>query len=598
MREILFELRRRGVVKVVAGYAVVAWIIAQVADLAADSFAAPAWLMPMLLVLLALGLPLVVVLAWAYQITPDGIGRAPADGPTAARARWLLAGAVVLALGAAAYPIWRVWPRAEGAPAIPAQAAGAARSVAVLPFVDMSQARDQEWFADGLSEEILNALASLPELKVTARTSSFQFKGADRNITDIASALGVQNILEGSVRRFDKKLVVTAQLIRASDGTHLWSETYERGADDLFEVQRDVAENVAATLDVLLDDAKREVMFSTGTRNVQAFEAYRKGAKLSAAWHADPEHYDFDAANVHLERALALDPGYAAAAIMHADPFTHIVLDGMETRYTQEQAGVQLRRDLDYAVEHATNPTTRWIAELDRAFLSTSWHRVPDLLRRLGEQPPGVGLGLGSGLGSWSLHFLLLGDRDVARRVVEYDVESSPLYPVAWSWLAALEVAFGDPAASLAAIERGRRAAGDHQFLQWQELRALYRAGRREELVRALERYRSNPTLGMSMTAFMHALKGDSLAARKIMAADPRLKTRGEDYVYVYLELGDTAAAAALMKRIDALPFGPAILTRMFTLAGFIPFDLADTPNLAARLKEAGFDLADFGKSR
>ncbi len=154
------------------------------------------------------------------------------------------------------------------------------KSLAVLPFVAMSSGADDEYFADGLTEEILNSLAQLPELLITARTSSFHFKGQDIPVQEIAATLGVQHIVEGSVRRSGERLRVTAQLVRAADGFHIWSENYDSTSEDTIQVQEDIAEKIAEAMNVVMDDDKREAMRKAGLRNVEAFINYQKAMEL------------------------------------------------------------------------------------------------------------------------------------------------------------------------------------------------------------------------------------------------------------------------------------------------------------------------------
>ncbi|NNL88247.1 MAG: TIR domain-containing protein, partial [Marinicaulis sp.] len=197
------------------------------------------------------------------------------------------------------------------------------KSVAVLPFIDLSPNKDQEYFSDGLTEEILNSLARLPELKVTARTSAFYFKGKDIPVPEIAETLEVKNIVEGSVRRAGNRLRITAQLIRAEDGIHLWSDTYDGTLNDIFDVQEAIAENIATTLEVYLDADAREAMFAHGTRDVEAFDHYLRGRAQQAEWH---DHYEGDGiwrANQSFAKAVERDPTMARAYFHMADPYAH-----------------------------------------------------------------------------------------------------------------------------------------------------------------------------------------------------------------------------------------------------------------------------------
>lgn len=187
------------------------------------------------------------------------------------------------------------------------------KSVAVLAFADMSPGKDQEWFSDGLSEEILNSLAHLRELKVAARTSSFYYKGKDVPLQEIAKTLGVANIVEGSVRRNGEQLRITAQLIRASDGFHIWSGTYDRTADDVFQVQTEIAENIARTLLKELGAETKSSLSSSRPASLEAYEYYLKGTwtHLHRYWMGDTKY--FNESERFLLKSISLDPGYADA---------------------------------------------------------------------------------------------------------------------------------------------------------------------------------------------------------------------------------------------------------------------------------------------
>ncbi len=182
------------------------------------------------------------------------------------------------------------------------------KSIAVLPFIDMSEKHDQEYFSDGLSEELINQLAQNADLLVIARTSSFQFKAKSEDIRSIAASLGVANVLEGSVRNSAGKLRITVQLIRAADGAHVWSKTYDRTLDDIFKIQDEIANTVAQALKTTLRG--RDSQISSGTKSLEAYNLYLQG--LSVNQHLN-EHSDFETAVDYLRQAIKVDPGYAAA---------------------------------------------------------------------------------------------------------------------------------------------------------------------------------------------------------------------------------------------------------------------------------------------
>ena len=259
MRNLFSELKRRNVFRVGVAYGVVGWLLAQAAELVLPTFGAPEWVLKSLIFVLLLGLPVALFLAWAFELTPEGMKRTgdvdlgesitPVTGRTLDRVIILV---LVVALG------WFAWDRfapPPGGDTASSETAGAEKSVAVLPFVNLSSDPEQEYFSDGISEELLNVLAKMPGLRVAARTSSFQFKGENRDISEIGRKLGVNHVLEGSVRKAGKRLRITAQLIDVANGFHLWSETYDRELDDIFAIQDEISAAIASALKVHLGGA-------------------------------------------------------------------------------------------------------------------------------------------------------------------------------------------------------------------------------------------------------------------------------------------------------------------------------------------------------
>jgi TolB-like protein len=574
------ELKRRKVFRAVAVYGASAFAVLQVADLAFPRLGMPDWTVTTVLLLSLAGFPVAVLLAWVFEATPEGMKRTSDAMPgeleaivaqPAAR-RWpagllALVGMVLLFGGG-----WWVGQRSGQASLSPAMTSEASeagatqdRSVAVLPFVDLSEAGDQEWFADGLAEEILNSLAALPELRVTARTSSFQFRGQDRDIKEIADTLGVAYVVEGSLRRFGDELVAAAQLVRASDGTHVWSNSYARSAEDLFDVQRDVAEKVATALQVFLDDERREAMFRSGTRNVEAFEAYLRGIEEAEKWHSGDADPGSDAGQAEFERALTLDPGYAEAAVAHMDRFSHALMGGIDIGMSPYEVREALFRDLEYAAEHASSPTTRLVAEINAEIFSPTWHRMGGLVEQLGRHPDVTQLRVSNEGVGWLRHLLLITDLGLARRLAEADTVANRLDPTAWWGLALVELGEGDQARALVTIERGRRVAGDHPFLR--------------------------------ATENLVDLRADPSPAHRWVE---RLESSSAEFprnwlLPAYRALGDEPSVAALARRIDLLPGGSAMFMQIIALSGSVPFDLSDTPSFARRLSEAGIDLSGYG---
>jgi len=280
------ELKRRSVVKIAIVYAVVAWLLVQVVTAVKAPLHLPPWFDTAVIVLLAIGFPIALIIAWAFERTPEGVRRtvkalpktAPADGE----------------------------PAEAPALEVPVDQ----ESVAVLPFVNMSSDPEQDYFSDGISEELLNQLAKVHGLHVAGRTSSFQFKGHVGDIADIARKLKVAHVLEGSVRKAGDRVRVTAQLIRADNGYHLWSETYDRELDDIFAIQEDIAHAVTDALSITLGVGELKV----GTRNVAAYDAYLAGCSRRSF--GTPEGWS-DSVRF-LQKATTLDPEFVDAHVMLA----------------------------------------------------------------------------------------------------------------------------------------------------------------------------------------------------------------------------------------------------------------------------------------
>ena len=325
MGKLFNELKRRNVVRVAIAYGVLGWVSLQAADILFSTFGAPEWVAKSFAALLLLGFPFACLFAWAFEMTPEGVMKTEevdrSDSITHSTGRkldYIIIAALVIGV---AYLLFerRSEPEmatveSEDAVAVVEsveEPAESQKSIAVLPFVNMSSDKEHEWFADGLTEEILNSLARTPDLLVASRTSSFQYKGKTDDISEIAAALGVAHVLEGSVRRGRDKLRVTAQLIRASDGFHLWSETFDRSPDDVIQIQEDVAFEIANALETAMDPVALKKMVSAGTASVTAYEAYLEGLALEGVTGITGNIVPWLEALAAFEKAIELDPTFA-----------------------------------------------------------------------------------------------------------------------------------------------------------------------------------------------------------------------------------------------------------------------------------------------
>lgn len=300
---LISELKRRNVLRMGALYLGAAWVVLQVLDLLIDRGPLPEALGPVALTVLAIGFPIALVLSWFYELRPEGVTRTgdvkPGLSAPAGRIEFIIIAVMGAALLLLAYDKWWTGPPPE-------------QSVAVLPFANMSDDSEQEYFSDGLTETVLQTLAQLQGLKVTARTSAFFFKGQNVDIREAAEKLGVSSILKGSVQRDGDRIRIVAQLIEAKSGYHLWSNSYEREFSDIFDIQDDIATNVANALQVtLLGAAPRPDQVSLATENSQAYEKY-----LQALEQKNIASYgSLTIAEGLLKEALSLDPGFRSATI-------------------------------------------------------------------------------------------------------------------------------------------------------------------------------------------------------------------------------------------------------------------------------------------
>jgi TolB-like protein len=313
------ELKRRNVFRVGAAYAVVGWLVLQVIDTVAPGLGWPDWILSFFIVLVAVGFPIALIFAWAFELTPEGLKKSEEVekevSVTTSRGHKLdfaIIGFLVLALG---YFLWERQGLVEQVETASTATAtdvssenASATSIAVLPFVDMSAERDQEYLGDGIAEELLNVLVRIEDLRVPSRTSSFVFKGKEVSIREVADVLEVEYILEGSVRKSGNRVRITAQLIDVTTDTRLWSETYDRELTDIFAVQDDIAGAIGEALQVTLrKDASPSA--SAGTADADAYDLYLLGRYH---WNRRTPEGLLRAIEI-FEQAIALDPTFARA---------------------------------------------------------------------------------------------------------------------------------------------------------------------------------------------------------------------------------------------------------------------------------------------
>jgi len=311
------ELKRRHVYKVAIAYGVVAWLLMQVASQIFPFFEIPNWMVRAVVVLLIIGFPVALILAWAFELTPEGIKRTEfADElpKKSGRSRaWIYVVVIAGAISVALFFVGRYTvPNKQGGPVDVVT-----KSIAVLPFENLSHDPDNAYFADGIQEEILTRLSKIADLKVISRTSTQRFKSTPDNLLEIARQLGVANILEGSVQRSADQVRVNVQLIKAATDAHLWADTFDRKVTDVFAVESEIAKAVADTLQAKLSGAEQSAIAARPTENSQAHELYLRGRYFLGKRTVD----DFKRAIDYFNQAIAKDPNYAPAYAGIADSY-------------------------------------------------------------------------------------------------------------------------------------------------------------------------------------------------------------------------------------------------------------------------------------
>jgi TolB-like protein len=381
------ELKRRNVFRVAVAYLALGWIVTQVTTTVAPMLHLPEWVGPVVLWIGVIGFPFVVMFSWIYELTPEGLKKEhevdrseSITHHTARRLDLLTIGLLVVAM--ALFVLDRVfpgnWPSPAASPiaVTPTAPASQEKSIAVLPFADMSQAKDQEYFSDGISEELLNLLAKVRDLRVAARTSSFAFKGKDVGVQEIARQLNVTHVLEGSVRKSGNRVRVTAQLIQAADGYHVWSETWDRELDDIFTVQDEIAAAVVAQMKVtLLGEAPK-----SRVTDPQIYEKFLQARQLGLRFTAE----GFEKSTALLEQVVEADPGYVEAwRLLARDCFNRAYqgLQPADEAYARarEYLNKALAIDPNYGRAHDGLASIAINYDLDLEVAAREWRRALEL---------------------------------------------------------------------------------------------------------------------------------------------------------------------------------------------------------------------------
>ena len=390
------ELKRRNVIRVAIAYAIAAWLLIEVSATTFPMLRLPEWTATFVTVMLMIGFPVALIFAWAFELTPEGIKKEKevdrsqsTTHVTGRKLDYLIIAVLVVALGYFAFDKFMLDPSrhtelvqatteaaTEQAATNSTASAESDKSIAVLPFVNMSDDAANEYFSDGISEELLNLLAKIPEFRVISRSSAFSYKGKDFKIADVGRELNVAYVLEGSVRKAGNKVRITAQLIEVDSDTHQWSDTYDRTLEDIFAIQDEIASEVVAQLKVTLLGAVPVVRKT----DPQAYAWYLQGRQLHRQMTAEGN----DQAQALLQQALAIDPDFAAAwEELGSVYFNQVAINlrPIDEGYTlaREATNKALAIDPDYALAHASLGSIAMIYDNDLAATARHFERALQL---------------------------------------------------------------------------------------------------------------------------------------------------------------------------------------------------------------------------
>jgi len=505
------ELKRRSVLKVAIAYAVVTWLLIQVAVTIEEPLGLPAWTDTLVIVLLGIGFPVALLLAWAFELTPEGIKRT--DAHEAQTASPSSAGAPVA-----------TEPRPRGEP-LP-------NSIAVLPLANLSPDPGNAWFAAGLHEEILNQLAKLSRLNVIARTSVLQYAGSELPISEIAGALNVRSVMEGSIRYAGNRIRVTTQLINAETGSHLWSETYDREFSDVFAIESEIAMSVAKALAVELTPDEKEAIQRIPTTSPEAYALYLQGVGNIGGGSGRTLHL--------LERALEFDPRFAAAhqakAMVHGQALVNSTV-------TNAIGPEERQHQVELACHHAAcaariDPSLAWLEKTVVALFTWHWRealsvldQAPDPIdyssvllysyggrhdKAIARAQRAVELSPGDVMSMFplSLAYAYAGRMGESLRAFNEVIEIAPTLAVLRSWRAFVDIALGDTAAAALDLEHTEQLLDDNrQIVFLPELAYSYsRIGRTQDVERILaeiEKISADAVIGAGGEAMLCLARGD-----------------------------------------------------------------------------------------
>jgi len=581
-RNFFAELKRRNVYKVAVAYAIVGWLLVQIATQVFPFLEIPNWAVRLVIALVVIGFPIALVIAWAFEATPEGIKRTEDVDLIVQRGAkkyvWIYVVVIAAAISVALFFLGRYTAGNKTATAAPNELQ--AKSIAVLPFVNMSADKNDEYLSDGVSEELITALSKITGLQVKARTSSFAFKGKNEDIQKIGELLHVSHLLEGSVAKAGNKLRITAQLIQASDGNHEWSDTYDREMQDIFAVRSEVAQQVAATLKVRLLGEEKKQIDKKPTENLEAYNLYRQGR-----FYADKLSEEGMKALPFFQQAIEKDPHFALAYAGMADNYViaaDAIIPPREAFSKAKEAALKaIELDDSLAEAHASLGLVHYHYDWD-------WPAAEQELKRAISLNP-------QSAQSYTLytHYLAgMGRYDEAKKYGARALELDPLSLSAHWFLGWGAIHAGRSDEAIGFFSKALELDPDNPWTRWFLGRAYLLSGNSSRAIEEMEtglRFGPDDPLGLGFAGYVYAVTGRRADALKILQRLDELQKRRFistiSRVYVYAGLGDKDKAFEWLEK--------AYEERSDSLAWF-RFDpesksLQSDPRFAVLMRKIGF---------
>ena len=543
------ELKRRNVYKVAVAYVVAGWALAQGFAQVFPVFDVPNWIVRLIVLLIVIGFPIALVLAWAFELTPEGLKRTEDVDPTAsahqpAKRTWIF---VVIIGGAISLGLFFLGRYTARNTASTVQTELPAKSIAVLPFDNLSRDPDNAYFCEGVQDEILTRLAKIGDLKVISRTSTEKYKSAPNNLREIAQQLGVANILEGSVQKSRDQVRITVQLINALNDSHLWADTYDRSLLDTFAVESDVAQKIATSLEAKLTGSEKRAIAARPTENSEAYQLYLKGRFF---WNKRTGA-DLKTAADYFERAVATDPSYAAAyaGLAQADLLIPVFGAGAPKDFFPK-ATIAARRAIELDETSSEGHSALAMLLLFDFKLAPSEAEF----RRAIELNPNYATAH-----HWFGNSLLvtLGRFDEAVKEGERAVELDPLSLIINADLGSTLMIARRYDAAISQLRRTLTLDGNFAYAHWNLGEALYLKG---DLPGALAEYQRADALDddPEITALLGAAYAKAGQRDKALACLEKLKqiqtqrfVRNYLFTFLYAALGDNASALNHLEKAD-----------------------------------------------